>query len=101
MVGLNGVGTKAVNALSNYFKVQSIRDGKTKIAEFERGNLIKDNNLKSTMKSMGPSSVLIQIKNIPIWFYFGIVGAASRICVYSMPDCASILMAKPTFQKMD
>ncbi len=47
-VGLNGVGTKAVNALSNYFKVQSIRDGKTKIAEFERGNLIKDNNLKST-----------------------------------------------------
>lgn len=45
---MNGVGTKAVNALSNYFKVQSIRDGKTKIAEFERGNLIKDNNLKST-----------------------------------------------------
>src|ERR1700752_5379696 len=41
-VGLNGVGTKAVNALSNYFKVQSIRDGKTKIAEFEKGQLIKD-----------------------------------------------------------
>ncbi|HRG69117.1 MAG TPA: DNA topoisomerase IV subunit B, partial [Saprospiraceae bacterium] len=47
-VGLNGVGTKAVNALSNYFKVQSIRDGKTKVAEFERGSLIKDSNLKST-----------------------------------------------------
>lgn len=41
-VGLNGVGTKAVNALSNYFKVQSVRDGKSKIAEFERGNLISD-----------------------------------------------------------
>jgi topoisomerase-4 subunit B len=41
-VGLNGVGTKAVNALSSYFKVQSIRDGKTKIAEFEAGQLIKD-----------------------------------------------------------
>src|SRR3979490_644486 len=41
-VGLNGVGTKAVNALSSYFKVQSIRDGRTKIAEFEKGNLVKD-----------------------------------------------------------
>ena len=39
-VGLNGVGTKAVNALSNYFKVQSIRDDKTVIAEFEKGELI-------------------------------------------------------------
>ena len=36
-VGLNGVGTKAVNALSTYFRVQSIRDNKTKVAEFERG----------------------------------------------------------------
>lgn len=41
-VGLNGVGTKAVNALSSYFKAQTIRDGKTKIAEFERGNLVID-----------------------------------------------------------
>lgn len=41
-VGLNGVGTKAVNALSSHFKVQSIRDGKTKVAEFEKGKLIKD-----------------------------------------------------------
>ncbi|MBL7926569.1 MAG: type IIA DNA topoisomerase subunit B [Bacteroidia bacterium] len=38
-VGLNGVGTKAVNALSTYFKVQSVRDGKTTIAEFNCGNL--------------------------------------------------------------
>jgi topoisomerase-4 subunit B len=41
-VGLNGVGTKAVNALSSYFKVQSIRENRTKIAEFEKGNLVKD-----------------------------------------------------------
>lgn len=41
-VGLNGVGTKAVNALSSYFKVQSVREGKTKIAEFERGMLRHD-----------------------------------------------------------
>lgn len=39
-VGLNGVGTKAVNALSNYFKVESTRDGQSASAEFEQGNLI-------------------------------------------------------------
>jgi topoisomerase IV subunit B len=47
-VGLNGVGTKAVNALSSFFKVQSIRDGKTKIAEFEKGNLKKDHKEQNT-----------------------------------------------------
>src|SRR5678816_4235065 len=41
-VGLNGVGTKAVNALSEYFKVIAYREGKQKIAEFERGELIKE-----------------------------------------------------------
>jgi topoisomerase-4 subunit B len=41
-VGLNGVGTKAVNALSKYFKVSSFREGKVKEAEFERGVLIKE-----------------------------------------------------------
>lgn len=41
-VGLNGVGTKAVNALSNYFKVTSVREGKEKTAEFERGVLVKE-----------------------------------------------------------
>ena len=41
-VGLNGVGTKAVNALSSNFMVQSYRDGRTKKAEFEQGILIND-----------------------------------------------------------
>ena len=41
-VGLNGVGTKAVNALSSYFKVQSFREGQTKVAEFDTGNLTND-----------------------------------------------------------
>jgi topoisomerase IV subunit B len=41
-VGLNGVGTKAVNALSDYFKVTAFRDGKEKTAEFERGVLTKE-----------------------------------------------------------
>ncbi|UCJ08849.1 type IIA DNA topoisomerase subunit B [Chitinophaga pendula] len=47
-VGLNGVGTKAVNALSSYFKVQSIRDGRAKVAEFERGVLVKEHKETST-----------------------------------------------------
>jgi topoisomerase-4 subunit B len=41
-VGLNGVGTKAVNALSNYFKVQAFREGQTKLAEFKKGMLVAD-----------------------------------------------------------
>ena len=45
-VGLNGVGTKATNALSNYFKVESYREGRTKLAEFEKGNIT--NNAKET-----------------------------------------------------
>lgn len=41
-VGLNGVGTKAVNALSSYFKVKSVRDGVTRTAEFQRGEIVKE-----------------------------------------------------------
>ena len=41
-VGLNGVGTKAVNALSGYFKVTAFRDGKEKSAEFSKGVLTKE-----------------------------------------------------------
>ncbi|MFZ6023448.1 MAG: DNA topoisomerase IV subunit B [Bacteroidota bacterium] len=52
-VGLNGVGTKAVNALSQYFKVTSHRDGKEKTAEFERGVLVKDHKEQKTSESNG------------------------------------------------
>jgi topoisomerase-4 subunit B len=47
-VGLNGVGTKAVNALSDFFRVQSFRDGKTVSAEFERGILKQHQKEKPT-----------------------------------------------------
>ncbi|MEP2772199.1 MAG: DNA topoisomerase IV subunit B [Fulvivirga sp.] len=47
-VGLNGVGTKAVNALSNYFKVQSFRQGETKVAEFKQGVVVKDHSVSSS-----------------------------------------------------
>ncbi len=52
-VGLNGVGTKAVNALSNYFKVTAYRDGKEKTAEFERGVLIKEHKEITSKESNG------------------------------------------------
>ncbi len=52
-VGLNGVGTKAVNALSTYFKVQAVREGETKVAEFELGNLTKDHKLAKTSEGNG------------------------------------------------
>lgn len=52
-VGLNGVGTKAVNALSNYFKVTAYRDGKEKTAEFEKGVLIKEHKETTTKEPNG------------------------------------------------
>ncbi|MEM9001004.1 MAG: DNA topoisomerase IV subunit B [Bacteroidota bacterium] len=52
-VGLNGVGTKAVNALSTYFKVESIRDGKSKFAEFKTGELVNEELLDESSKRKG------------------------------------------------
>jgi topoisomerase-4 subunit B len=52
-VGLNGVGTKAVNALSSYFMVQSFRDGKTKKAEFAKGELITDHKEEKSEEKTG------------------------------------------------
>jgi len=52
-VGLNGVGTKAVNALSSYFKVQSVREGKTKIIEFKKGDVAKDHNIVASQDDEG------------------------------------------------
>ena len=52
-VGLNGVGTKAVNALSNYFRVESVRDEKQKAAEFSAGNLVLEEDIIETTKRKG------------------------------------------------
>jgi len=52
-VGLNGVGTKAVNALSNYFKVTAFREGKEKTAEFSMGVLNKDHKEAKTTEGNG------------------------------------------------
>jgi len=52
-VGLNGVGTKAVNALSSYFRVQSFRDGETKSAEFSAGIIKSDPKVTKTIETNG------------------------------------------------
>ncbi len=52
-VGLNGVGTKAVNALSSYFKIESYREGQMKRAEFDRGVLRKDLKLVPSEEQNG------------------------------------------------
>ena len=52
-VGLNGVGTKAVNALSSYFKVESFRDGKEKSVSFEFGEVVDDLPLIDSSKRKG------------------------------------------------
>ncbi len=44
-VGLNGVGSKAVNAMSSFFKVQAVREGQTKLVEYRRGELIINNDI--------------------------------------------------------
>ncbi len=56
-VGLNGVGTKAVNALSNYFRVESVRDDKQKAAEFSAGNLVLEEEIIDTTKRKGTKVV--------------------------------------------
>jgi topoisomerase IV subunit B len=52
-VGLNGVGVKAVNALSSRFIIRSIRDGQIKVSEFEHGVTVKDHPLKPTTEENG------------------------------------------------
>ncbi|KQB44476.1 Topoisomerase IV subunit B [Flavobacterium daejeonense] len=52
-VGLNGVGTKAVNALSTFFRVESVREEKQKAAEFSAGNLVLEEDVIDTTKRKG------------------------------------------------
>lgn len=69
-VGLNGVGTKAVNALSNYFKVHSIRDGKEKIAEFEKGFLTHETKELKTTEEDGTIVTFIPDNTVFKNFHF-------------------------------
>ncbi len=69
-VGLNGVGTKAVNALSSYFKVASAREGKIKEAEFERGVLVKEHKEAKTTEDNGTMVTFIPDETIFKNFHF-------------------------------
>ena len=69
-VGLNGVGSKAVNALSNYFKVTAIREGKEKTAEFERGVLTKEHKEAATKEENGTLVTFIPDESIFKNFHF-------------------------------
>jgi topoisomerase IV subunit B len=62
-VGLNGVGTKAANALSQYFKVQSFRDGQTKWAEFDKGKLIAESVDFETTTSKNGTLIVFEPDN--------------------------------------
>ena len=63
-VGLNGVGTKAVNALSSYFKVTAFREGKQKTAEFEKGFLLKEYKEEKTSEQNGTAVEFIPDEKI-------------------------------------
>ena len=63
-VGLNGVGTKAVNALSSFFKVESIRDNQMKSAEFSLGELTNDFKVEESTKRKGTKVVFIPDEGI-------------------------------------
>ena len=69
-VGLNGVGTKAVNALSDYFKVKSIRDGKSKTAEFSRGNILQNHEEIEDKDKNGTEITFVPDNEIFINFKF-------------------------------
>ena len=63
-VGLNGVGTKAVNALSDLFIVQSIRDGKSKTVEFSKGDICVDNKIENSSIRNGTKTIFKPDKEI-------------------------------------
>jgi topoisomerase-4 subunit B len=63
-VGLNGVGTKAVNALSTFFSVQSVREGKVKHAEFSTGVITKDHPIVDSTERQGTSISFIPDEKI-------------------------------------
>ncbi len=81
-VGLNGVGTKAVNALSNYFKVTAIREGREKTAEFERGVLLKEYKISKTGESNGTLVTFIPDEKVFRNFKFHSEFLESQIWTY-------------------
>ena len=63
-VGLNGVGSKAVNALSSYFKIKSIRDGKSKLVEFAKGAITNEEDIQVNSGRKGTSVSFVPDKEM-------------------------------------
>jgi topoisomerase-4 subunit B len=98
-VGLNGVGTKAVNALSAYFKVMAVRDGKEKTAEFERGLLTKEHKESKTSEANGTLVTFIPDETIFRNFKFIPEDLESQIWNYCFLNAGlKILFNGKTFQ---
>ena len=65
-VGLNGVGSKAVNALSSYFKIKSIRDGKSKLVEFSKGAITNEEDIQANSGRKGTSVSFVPDKELSL-----------------------------------
>lgn len=63
-IGLNGVGTKAVNALSIHFEVKAIREGQSKKAEFNKGELVKEHSIVPTQEPNGTEVIFVPDNSI-------------------------------------
>ncbi|MDM1062873.1 type IIA DNA topoisomerase subunit B [Empedobacter falsenii] len=100
-VGLNGVGTKAVNALSTSFRVQSIRDGKTRIAEFKQGILTNQEDEKETSLRKGTKITFVPDKSIFLNFKFRkeYVDKMLKNYVYLNPGLKIIFNGEEFFSK--
>lgn len=69
-VGLNGVGIKAVNALSNKFKITAFRDGEKKVVEFEKGILVNEHPVEKTDEKNGTETIFVPDETLFINYKF-------------------------------
>ncbi len=81
-VGLNGVGTKAVNALSSFFKVESVRDNQSKSAEFSMGELTSDLAIEESSRRKGTKVIFIPDEAIFKNFKFRTEYVAKMLKIY-------------------
>ncbi len=82
-VGLNGVGTKAVNALSSEFIVQAIRDNQTKIATFHRGILVEDSPVTESTGRRGTKVVFTPDASIFLNYKFQMEYVEKMVWIYA------------------
>ena len=82
-VGLNGVGLKAVNALSSWFNVESFRDKKVKKIIFNKGDIVENNNISKTLESNGTKVVFIPDEGIFNHFNYNITHVEELIYTYT------------------